>query len=69
MRYRIDSSDRTHLAICACSWRSPVYLGPDGKMRAREALAKHERDQHTGASSARTGLHHARRRREHHAAR
>ena len=41
---RIDSSQRTHIAICGdCGWRSQVY---DAKMAARVALVRHEREQH-----------------------
>ena len=61
MRYRIDSSDRTHLAICACTWRSPVYAGPNGKLAAREALVRHELKAHPGTYDARKGLYRARR--------
>ena len=59
MRYRIDSSDRTHLAVCACTWRSPVYVGRAGKLAAREALVRHERRAHPGDSDARIGLYRA----------
>lgn len=60
MTNRIDSSQRTHIAICgACGWRSQVY---DAKMAARVALVRHEREQHPGVERASDMLRHARRR-------
>ena len=62
MRTRIDSSQRTHIACCACGWRSQVYTADGGKLDARVALVQHEREQHPSASDARVSLHRARRR-------
>ncbi len=56
MKYQIDRSPSSTLAVCSCGQR---FLGID-RPEALRLLASHEAHQHPGDSNARTALWHER---------
>lgn len=48
MEYLLDSSEKTHLAVCACGWRSPITFT---RLAAATLLADHEKECHPGTNT------------------